>query len=205
MAIRWWLLGGMEDSGGRKAPGGGAFYADLDPYDYISGPHTGTHGVPERLRDNARDGYVSAVRVAHPKIDFWHSITCWGVNVDPDTDEVLGLWITDSDDDPMGEPPRENQLRYFEIEHHDGRTYVQGYAKGEGTKAYYIDEVLGLASRTSVTDDESEEAAATTEPEQQTTMWASLTPRSIAGIAMIAVGLCVAIALMRSRTSASGA
>jgi hypothetical protein len=200
-AILWWFQGGMEDSGGRKAPGGGAFYPEITPWDYISGPHTGTRGVPERLRDLARDGYVCGVRVAHPEIRFWHSVTCWGVNVDPETDEVLGLWITDSDDDPMGDPPRKNYLRYFEIEIHDGRTYVQGYAGGEGTKAYYIDEVVGLASRTSVVEDGPDELVATAQPEQ-TEVLASLTPRSIAGIAMIIVGLCVVIALARSRASA---
>jgi hypothetical protein len=204
-AIRWWMLGGMEDSGARKAPGGGGFYPEARPRDYLRNSNLRTRLVPERLRDYARLGYVSGVRVAHPEIEFWHSITCWGVNVDPETDKVLGIWITDSDDDPMGAPPRENYLRYFEIKAIDGRTHVQGYANGKDAKSYYIDEVLGLAKKPDVIEPspEPQAQALPTEPsgksEPLTAAPRALPLRAIAGAALIVLGAGVVVVIMRSR------
>ena len=145
-AILWWFRGGDKGYPKRDVPGGGGYYPDLDIRDYVSGPHLGAKGALERIRTNTVEGYVSGIRLRHPTVNFSHSVTCWGVNVDDETDDVIGIWITDSDDDPHGEPPRENYLRYFEVQTHGRRTPVQGYANGKGAKAYIIDEVLGLAA-----------------------------------------------------------
>ena len=200
-AILWWFQGGDKGYPKRDVPGGGGFYPDLDIRDYVSGPHVGTRGVLERIRKNTVDGYVSGIRLTHPTVNFSHSVTCWGVNVDEETDEVIGIWITDSDDDPHGEPPRANYLRYFEVQTHGRRTHVQGYAHGKGTKAYIIDEVLGLAANPAKTppdpdpdpieapESDDSTPAAPDEPESSQTarplpMWPVL------GIAMVPLGTC---------------
>jgi len=144
-AIKWWFRGGNRGYPIRKAPGGG-FFPNLDPRDYISGPYEGTELVLEQIQKNTIEGYVSSIRMIHPKERVPHTVTCWGFNANDKTGDIIGIWITDSDDDANGAPPRPSRLRYFEVKTRDGVTYIQRYARGKGTKAYFIDEVLGLAA-----------------------------------------------------------
>jgi hypothetical protein len=153
-AIVWWFDGGMDNDPNHDVPGGGGFHKDLDPNDFTRGPFVGTNGVLDHIRSNTMDGYVSGLAITHPRINFSHAITCWGVNVDPETDEVIGLWITDSDDDAMGAPPRRNFLRYFGVAEYDGLARLDGYAGAEGENGYIIHEVLGLAANPNVPRDQ---------------------------------------------------
>ncbi|HDZ20138.1 hypothetical protein LCGC14_0016920 [marine sediment metagenome] len=192
-AIIWWFRGGDRGYPKRNVPGGGGFYPDLNIRDYVSGPHLGAAGALDRIRKNTVEGYVSGINLRHPKVNFSHTVTCWGVNVDDETDQVIGIWITDSDDDPNGEPPRANYLRYFEVETHGGRTHVQGYSHGRGTNAYIINQVLGLAANPArpqpVAAEEPAPAPAEEPESSQTTRSLSMWPAL--GIALTPLGACV--------------
>ena len=214
-AVTWWFSGHDKGYPQRDVPGGGGFYPELNSRDFMRGPYLGHRGVLDRIRSNTLDGYVSGIRVTHPTVNFSHSVTCWGVNVDPETDEVIGLWITDSDDDPNGAPPRENYLRYYEVAVIGGKTYVQGYVKGEGTKAYIIDEVLGLSANPAASgmlpaaQVQQVEPSVQPEPSGQLALVEPaqadqpLTPRVIAGFALIVLGAGVVIWLVCARAKAA--
>ena len=206
--VLWWFYGIDDGYPARDVPGGGGFHPELNIGHYVSFPYVGTAGVLDRIRTNTIEGYVSGIRLRHPTVNFQHSVTCWGVNVDDETDEVIGIWITDSDDDPHGEPPRENYLRYFEVAMYGGRAHVQGYADRNGPVTYFITGVFGLAAHPARPEpapaDEigpaTDAPAPADETESPPATW-SLPIWPAVWITLALLGVCIGLLTLRQRQS----
>jgi len=69
-----------------------------------------------------------------------HAITIWGYDYDDITDEYLGVWVTDSDDDKSDTTP-ENELKYYDVLYGSDKWYLQNFY---GSDEWYIGEVMSL-------------------------------------------------------------
>jgi hypothetical protein len=45
----------------------------------------------------------------------YHAITLWGIDIDDDTGDYLGIWVTDSDNSKNGSDPRPDTLNYYSV------------------------------------------------------------------------------------------
>lgn len=69
-----------------------------------------------------------------------HAITCWGYETDDDSGRIIGIYVTDSDDDES------NGMQYYELTSSSlpGAWYLSEYSD----ESYYISEVFGLQMST---------------------------------------------------------
>jgi hypothetical protein len=137
----WWFYGDDLAWPGfaQEDVEGGAFF----PGESLPAYYQGTYSDATAL-DNAtawmNQGYAITLGIYGPG---GHAITMWGYNTDPNTNEVLGIWITDSDDTKyMNNAP--DRLRYYEVDYHNNRTYLQNYY---GSDSWYIGLVDALKRR----------------------------------------------------------
>jgi len=144
--LDWWFDGtndmqGEPDWSQVDVPGGG-FYLDRDIADYRHWSSDDPSALAT-VDTYIRNGWATGLSIAGPG---GHAITSWGFNFDETktgTDYYVGLWLTDSDDDKSGSPPRPDRLRYYEVSYNTGAWYLQDYY---GSNSWYISEVIGLAA-----------------------------------------------------------
>lgn len=145
-AWNWWFDGTNPSEGWAgysqvDEPGGG-FYTDLSFSDYYHGEsyygNTNGKNALNAIKNYLNSGYGVTLAIYGPGA---HAITCWGYDYD-EQDNVLGLWITDSDDDKhLLSPP--DQLAYYDVFQTDPQSkwFLADYAGSDG---WYIDYVQAL-------------------------------------------------------------
>ncbi|MBN1588540.1 MAG: proprotein convertase P-domain-containing protein, partial [Pirellulales bacterium] len=138
----WWFDGTNNSAGwsgwSQVDVAGGGFYPDEYFYNYyVSSSYDST--AMETIDDYLRDGYGVGLGV-YTDTGGGHAITCWGFNYD--TNGYTGIWVSDSDDSKGSDNPTD-RLRYYEVEHSDGRWYLENFYGYYDT--WYIGLVQGLA------------------------------------------------------------
>ncbi len=140
----WWFTGinpsqGWPDWSQVDVPGGG-FYPSLNFYDYFHETES-TSLALSAVDEYLHAGYGTTLGVYAP--DSGHAITCWGFRYDTNSPKYYtGIWVTDSDDDKNGYPPRPDSLRYYDAKYTAGKWYLQNFY---GTNNWYIGAVQALA------------------------------------------------------------
>ena len=134
-AWQWWIEGGpvgpMDSEGG--------YFMDCEIEEWLRSGSGGERAMAD-IHNLLQLGCGVALNLRGPG---GHTITCWGLNYDPDTGEYLGIWVTDADDAKGTETPPD-QLRYYEVELSASRWYLPDYY---GSNSWYIDSSVGLMGR----------------------------------------------------------
>ena len=99
----------------------------------------------DAVYDDLHDGYGVTLGI-YTTTGGGHAITAWGVKYDDVTGDVLGVYVTDSDDDKNDSTP-EDELKYYAMsfdpgEGSDGQWFFQDFY---GTSdVWYVGEVMSL-------------------------------------------------------------
>ena len=137
----WWFDGvsrpGDPGWSSVDVPGGGGFYPALNFNDYYHESWSTSQAMAS-IDQFLHAGYGTALAV----YDGGHAITCWGFQYDPaNPSYYTGVWVTDSDDDKNGNPPRPDSLRYYAVSNISGIWYLQDFY---GTYNWYIEGVEAM-------------------------------------------------------------
>ena len=143
--FQWWFNGNNPAQGqsgwSQVQYAGGRFFPSQSVSQYV---HVAWNesGAMANISQYLRSGYGTTLGIFGPG---GHAITCWGYDVDPQTQAYRGVFVTDSDDAKSSTNPPD-QLQYYRVAQSGGRWYLQNYY---GSNAWYISEVVGLARRPS--------------------------------------------------------
>lgn len=149
-AWRWWFKGDQgydtptADNSYVDTPGGGGFFPDTNFDDCFRESGDTATSVPY-IKECFQNGYGVALSLADDDNELHHAITCWGYQYDSATDEIYGIYITDSDDNELDLQGRE--LEYHEVEMRGDNWYLLNYEAnffGWGGDGAYINWVYGL-------------------------------------------------------------
>ena len=137
----WWFDGmnpsqGWSDWSHVDVPGGGFWDP---PYDFNDYYHKTSQNslAASAIADYLHAGYGVTLGIYGSG---GHAISCWGYKYDEDTGDLLGVWVSDSDNSKYQENPSD-LLLYFDLEESGGRWYLQNFY---GSSAWYIGEVQAL-------------------------------------------------------------
>lgn len=142
-AWQWWFSGvntqaGQEGWSQVDVPGGSfAPSVNFDQY-YIHAEFSVAISATDRF---LRQGYGTTLYLGNIN-GGGHAVTVWGDAFDPQTGDILGLWITDSDDDKANADPPDT-LRYYDVEYNYATWQMVNYY---GTNDWHVLDVLALKS-----------------------------------------------------------
>lgn len=131
----WWFDG--VDQPGVDVSGGG-FFTSLTFSDYYHGYTADVDAMP-KVAEFLGEGYGVSIGVRPPGYG-GHAITAWGYNYDDETGDIVGIHVTDSDDDKGGDEPRPDVLAYYDVYESGGRWYLDDFYGSD----WWIDDVWAL-------------------------------------------------------------
>ena len=138
----WWFTGNHGSSGwsgwSQVDVAGGGFHPSIN-YGGVQHYNSTDAGAMTAIDTYLRSGYGTSIGVYGPG---GHAITVWGLTHEAgDATAYNGLYVTDSDDHKYyyNAPDR---LRYYEVEEHDGKWYLQSFY---GSNSWYVGFVSALA------------------------------------------------------------
>ena len=133
---RWWFDG--VDTADVDVPGGGGFYTSYNFDDYYLGQATDSLAMGS-IDQFLHDGYGVSIGVRPPDTG-GHAITAWGLEYDDITNDIVGIYVTDSDDKKnLISPP--DDLVYYAVYESAGKWYLDDFYGSD----WWIDEVWALA------------------------------------------------------------
>ena len=138
----WWFDGTYNGPPTWSTPdvAGGGFYHQVNFNEYFRKTWD-PQGSMSVIDQYLRGGYGTALGLYAPGVG--HAVTIWGFEYDPDTpDYYSGIYITDSDDNEYGLPPRPDSLKYYDVAFADTKWLLQDYS---GSDSWYIGDIQGLA------------------------------------------------------------
>jgi hypothetical protein len=138
---QWWLSGYNPSNGwsgwSQVDVAGGGFHPTQN-FSSIYHRTSNTYSTMGAVDTYLRAGYGTTLAIYGRG---GHAITAWGFTHDADNPSSYnGVYITDSDD-YKNHPAAPDRLRYYEVEHIDGKWFLQNYF---GSDAWYIGGVYGL-------------------------------------------------------------
>jgi hypothetical protein len=137
----WWFDGvsrpGLEYWSSVDVPDGGNFYHGYNFSDYFH-ETLGSAGSMSAIDTYLHNGWGTGLAV----YDGGHAITAWGFQYDTENPNYYtGVYVSDSDDDNEGDPPRPDSLRFYNVALTDGHWYLQNF---HGFYNWYIRDVQAL-------------------------------------------------------------
>lgn len=129
----WWFDG--IDRNDVDVSGGG-FYKTYTFSDYYLGYAADTDAVP-KIAEFLKKGYGVSIGIRPPSATGGHAITTWGYEYDKTG--ILGLYVTDSDDNKNDANPPD-ALRYYDVYSSEGLYYLDDFSGGD----WWIDDVWAL-------------------------------------------------------------
>jgi len=144
MAYGWdWWFDGTNDSEGQSGwssvdePGGGFWDPVYDFNDYFA--YTSEQNLTMSAVDFLlRDGYGVTIGVTPGSGG--HAVSVWGYEYGTTTNDYLGIWITDSDDDKSTDSPPDT-LRYYDVTYDGVKWNLEDFYASDD---WYIVEVQAL-------------------------------------------------------------
>lgn len=131
----WWFDG--QDRPDVDVSGGGGFYTSYNFSDYYHGYSADLDAMP-KVAEYLHAGYGVSIGV-RPSGTGGHAITAWGYRYDDVTDTILGIWVTDSDDDKSSDTPPD-VLAYYDVTQTGGTWYLNDFYGAD----WWIDDVWAL-------------------------------------------------------------
>ena len=128
---QWWFDG--VDQWWVDTPGGGGFYPTENWLDYYHGYSADVNAMPE-IAGFLHEGYGVAFGIRPPGTG-GHAITAWGYEYDAAGD-ILGIYVTDSDDD-KGDATPPDVLAYYDVYESGGKWYLDDFYGSD----WWIDDV----------------------------------------------------------------